>query len=140
MKSSRLLSLLALHIHALAIAAPQPVAVEKDGVLRNAEGRTLYVFAKDTGGKSTCNDPCSKSWPPFLAQQGAKALQQFSLITRDGGGVQWAYMGQPLYYFKGDTEMGEMNGEGMAGLWHVARSAAASNAPAKADPAAFNSY
>jgi predicted lipoprotein with Yx(FWY)xxD motif len=37
----------------------------KGKVLTNDKGMTLYVFDKDSGGKSPCNGPCAGNWPPF---------------------------------------------------------------------------
>jgi len=42
-------------------------ATEKDGVLVNGAGMTLYTFDKDAGGKSACNGPCAGNWPPLMA-------------------------------------------------------------------------
>ena len=36
--------------------------------LAGEDGKTLYVFTKDTGGKSVCNGDCAKSWPPFTLE------------------------------------------------------------------------
>ncbi|TAM49516.1 MAG: hypothetical protein EPN57_23890 [Paraburkholderia sp.] len=37
------------------------------------------------------------------------------------GKHQWTHEGHPLYRFAGDKMAGEKNGEGFAGLWHVAK-------------------
>ena len=36
-------------------------------VVVDGSGRTLYLFAKDTGPKSMCAGSCAASWPPFTA-------------------------------------------------------------------------
>ncbi|MDR6626870.1 hypothetical protein [Caulobacter segnis] len=41
---------------------------------------TLYVFAKDTLGKSACNDPCTRNWP-LEAKITAVAVGDYTLIT-----------------------------------------------------------
>jgi len=54
----------------------QPAKVadtSKGKALVDAKGMTLYVFDKDTGGKSTCNGPCATNWPPLAAAVDAKA-------------------------------------------------------------------
>jgi len=46
---------------------PMPAKVAdtaKGKALVNAQGMTLYVFDRDTAGKSTCNGPCAQNWPP----------------------------------------------------------------------------
>jgi len=42
-------------------------------------------------------------------------------IERKDGSKQWAKDGKPLYFWVGDTEPGETNGDGVGGVWHVAR-------------------
>ena len=34
-------------------------------ILEDGQGRTLYLFAKDTGTTSTCTGPCAGQWPPL---------------------------------------------------------------------------
>ncbi len=94
--------------------------VEKDGVLTNKEGRTLYTFDKDSAGKSNCSGGCAAAWPPFAVANPALAGGDFSIVAREDGGTQWAFKGKPLYYFAGDTKPGERNGDGQGGTWHVA--------------------
>src|SRR5262245_2149434 len=36
-------------------------------ILANAQGRTLYIFTKDSNGTSACTDACAKAWPPATA-------------------------------------------------------------------------
>src|SRR5215467_3387077 len=36
-------------------------------ILVDAQGRTLYVFQRDSGTKSTCSGPCAIDWPPLRA-------------------------------------------------------------------------
>ncbi len=94
--------------------------VEKDGVLTNKEGRTLYTFDKDSAGKSNCSGGCAAAWPPFAVANPALAGGDFSIVAREDGGTQWAFKGKPLYFFAGDTKPGERNGDGQGGTWHVA--------------------
>ncbi len=64
-------------------------------------GRPLYTFNKDAeAGRSACVEECAKEFPPFMAASKATASGDWSLIARDGG-KQWAYQGQPLYYYTG---------------------------------------
>ncbi|HDR9764226.1 TPA: hypothetical protein QDC44_008515, partial [Burkholderia cepacia ATCC 25416] len=34
---------------------------------------------------------------------------------------QWAYRGRPLYRWKQDRKPGDAGGDGIGGMWHVAR-------------------
>jgi predicted lipoprotein with Yx(FWY)xxD motif len=37
-------------------------------ILVDSQGRTLYLFEKDTGPKSTCSGACTSAWPPFRTE------------------------------------------------------------------------
>ncbi len=94
-------------------------------VLTDDKGMTLYVFKNDTTpGKSACNGGCATNWPPATASAAptvAGATGAFTLITRDDGSKQVAYKGAPLYRFASDKAAGDTNGEGVAGIWSVAK-------------------
>ena len=113
-------SLLALTTAAWAADAPVKVA---DGVLVGANGMTLYTFDKDAAGsgKSVCNGPCATNWPPLAAAAGDTASGDYSIITRDDGAKQWASKGKPLYFWSKDQKVGDKTGDGLNGVWHVAK-------------------
>ena len=96
-------------------------AAEKNGVLTDAEGRTLYTFDRDSAGTSRCNGGCAAAWPPFATADIAKAAEGYSIVVRNDGGRQWALDGRPLYRFAGDARPGDALGDGQGGVWHVAR-------------------
>ena len=85
------------------------------------DGRTLYTYDKDDKGVSNCSGLCAAAWPPLLAPDSASATGSFTVITRSGGDNQWAYNGQPLYLYIGDSMPGDVDGDGADGIWHVAR-------------------
>jgi len=94
----------------------------KGKVLTNDNGMTLYVFDKDSAGKSACNGPCTGNWPPLAAAAGAMPMGNYSVITRDDGSKQWAYKGRPLYTWKNDKKPGDTTGDGfLNGAWHIAQ-------------------
>ena len=67
------------------------------------QGRTVYIFSKDTSSTSTCTGACTKEWPPYTEN-----------------GSQVVFKGHPLYFFANDTSSGDMNGQGLndfGGLW-----------------------
>jgi len=113
-------SLIALTTAAWAADAPVKVA---DGVLVGANGMTLYTFDKDAmgGGKSVCNGPCATNWLPLAAAAGDTAGGDYSIITRDDGAKQWASKGKPLYFWSKDQKVGDKTGDGLNGVWHVAK-------------------
>ena len=107
----------ALSLPAMAFAA-EP-AMMKDGVMVDHKGMTLYTFDKDTGGKSVCTGQCAENWPPLKAEAGAKDDGKWTVVKRDDGTMQWAYMGKPLYYFMKDAKPGDKAGDKMKDVWHV---------------------
>ena len=87
-------------------------------ILVDGSDRTLYLFAKDSGPKSTCSGACSANWPPFTTrskpQAGSGASSSAIKTTkRSDGKLQVIYNGHPLYYYSGDQSAGQMNGEGV---------------------------
>jgi predicted lipoprotein with Yx(FWY)xxD motif len=94
-------------------------------VLVDSDGRTLYGFEGDGGGRSSCYGACARAWPPLLtegAPQPSNGTSAAKLGTthRKDGRTQVTYAGHPLYAYSGDHGPGEANGEGAAafgGRW-----------------------
>ena len=139
---TRLLSMLLL---ALALATPlatRGVAAQDDAFLTVAEapgigayladaaGMTLYLFTPDTEpNASTCDGDCAEAWPP-LAPADDMALPagvpgELTTFDRADGTQQVAYNGIPLYYYAADTATGDVNGEGVGGVWFAVAPGAA---------------
>jgi predicted lipoprotein with Yx(FWY)xxD motif len=89
-------------------------------ILTDANGMTLYTFDKDTAGTSNCYDECAANWPPLIAAAGATPDEEYTLVERKDGTMQWAYDGKPLYLWKKDAKPGDMTGDGVNDVWHVA--------------------
>ncbi len=94
--------------------------------LTGEEGKTLYVFTKDTGSTSVCYDQCATNWPPFLLE-GSENVEAaggvtgtFATTKRTDGSTQVTYNGAPLYYYVADTKAGDVTGQGVGGVWYVA--------------------
>ena len=95
--------------------------------LVDAQGRTLYVFGKDTGTKSMCSGACASNWPPATTsghpKAGSKVDQaMLGTSTRSDGTTQLTYNGHPLYRYAGDAAAGDTNGQGLTffgGTWNV---------------------
>ena len=95
---------------------------QKGKVLIDDKGMTLYVFDKDSAGKSACNGPCAGNWPPLMATTSSSAVGDYTIITRDDGSKQWAYKGRPLYTSHNDKAPGDISGDGfLNGAWHIAK-------------------
>jgi predicted lipoprotein with Yx(FWY)xxD motif len=105
---------------AYAAGPPQVTQTDKGPALADAKGMTLYVFDKDSGGKSACTGKCAENWPPLTADAAAAPPAGYSVITRDDGQKQWAYKGKPLYGWVKDTKPGDTTGDGVGGSWHIA--------------------
>ncbi|NQZ80515.1 MAG: hypothetical protein HRT52_05810 [Colwellia sp.] len=110
------------------LSKPSSMAVNDNGSLVLAEsGLSLYTFDNDSPGASTCDgtpedtDTCAGKWPPLLASNGAVASSDMTIITRSDGSMQWALKGMPLYHWFQDTAQGDINGDGINGIWHLAR-------------------
>ena len=90
--------------------------------LTDAKGMTLYVYDKDTKGVSSCTGTCAVNWPPYIAKDTtAKLPQDVTLVKRADGSMEYAYNNMPLYYYKADAKPGDTNGDGVGGVWHVAK-------------------
>lgn len=92
--------------------------------LTDSEGRTLYLFINDTEmGVSTCGGDCLKNWPAYTAAEPLTLPEgvdgELTLVDTPDGVKTVAYNGIPLYYFGGDTEAGQTNGQGIGGVWWV---------------------
>jgi predicted lipoprotein with Yx(FWY)xxD motif len=92
-------------------------------VLTDSHGRTLYWFAPDTSGKSTCYGTCAQYWPPVAgpAHAGNGVTGTLGTVQRTGGGLQEIYNGHPLYTYVGDNGPGQAHGNNVnlnGGLWH----------------------
>jgi predicted lipoprotein with Yx(FWY)xxD motif len=104
-------------------------------ILVDSRGRTLYLFQKDKGSKSTCTGACASAWPPLRATRkptagsGARA-SLISTTSRSDGAPQVTYHGHPLYLFTGDQKAGDTSGQGVnafGALWYTVTSAGNTN-------------
>ncbi|MCW2683483.1 MAG: hypothetical protein JWP33_1396 [Blastococcus sp.] len=103
-----------------------------------ADGRTVYVFDEDTAGTSTCTGSCAGLWPPLPADTAEPAVDgvpgDVGTITRDDGTMQVTLGGMPLYTYVGDSDAGDVTGQGVEGVWWVvaADGTAVTGAPSSA--------
>jgi predicted lipoprotein with Yx(FWY)xxD motif len=111
-------------------------------MLVDSQGRTLYLFKKDTNGKSSCSGQCATFWPPLIASgkpvAGAGVKASLLGTTKRGDGrMQVTYNHHPLYRFASDTKKGQTNGEGVDGFgakWFVVSPSGASIVKAPSSP------
>ena len=94
-------------------------------IIVDAQGKTLYYFANDvaSNGTSACNGQCMAIWPPFytstITVSAPLGPADFGFITRADGSKQTTYYGWPLYYYSGDKNPGDVNGENFNKIWFV---------------------
>lgn len=100
--------------------------------LVDAKGMTLYIFTRDTVGKSAATAAVLANWPIFYAATvtvpSSLTAGDFGSITRDDGSKQSTFKGMPLYYFVRDQAPGDWAGQGLNGVWWIIN-------PAKFPPA-----
>jgi len=106
-----------------ATTPPAKVVLTKQGpTLVDLKGMTLYTYERDTTGKtSNCNGKCTESWVPLSATVDAKAIGDFTVISRNDGSKMWAYRYRPLYTSPADKAPGDANGNATTLQWRVAR-------------------
>ena len=111
--------------------------------LAGPDGRTLYYFTKDvTPGQSACAGDCLVAWPPLLVSEGQPIAAgdgvtgTLAAAPQADGSLQATYRGRPLYYWQGDTEAGQTNGQGVNDVWFVADVSGNLPASATASPSA----
>jgi predicted lipoprotein with Yx(FWY)xxD motif len=93
-------------------------------ILVDSEGMTLYMFTVDQPNQSNCDEGCLQAWPPLLAEGEVEAGDGVdpTLIGTgtmlDGRSIV-TYNEMPLYYWVGDTQPGDINGQGVNDVWFV---------------------
>jgi predicted lipoprotein with Yx(FWY)xxD motif len=99
--------------------------------MTDANGNTLYFFARDADGTNNCTSAtCMPLWPVYYEAniKVPKALkaEDFGTRTTTDGRQQTTYKGWPLYYYAPGTTgvntreaPGATGGNGIGGIWHV---------------------
>jgi len=131
---------------------PTPPEVKNDGVtlstsatlgsyLTDKNGRSLYFFATDANGQTSCTGGCEAVWPAFFVDNltadklgTGLTLSDFATITTTSGKKQLTYKGWPLYYYAPVTSgdgyggggnkpeaAGQTTGDGIDGTWFIAK-------------------
>lgn len=96
-------------------------------ILVDSKGRTVYLFEKDTGPKSTCFGACATEWPPVTTNGKPTAgkgvtVSMVGTTTRSDGKTQVTYNGHPLYLFEADQKPGDATGQNVDAFgakWYV---------------------
>lgn len=118
--------------------APEPfytvMLANKEAIgnyLVDPQAMALYYFTNDRQGVqavrplSNCSGQCLVNWPAFWANEiiAPSLLKKtdFGEIDRTEGGKQLTYKGWPLYYYIGDINPGDTKGDGLNGVWFLAK-------------------
>jgi predicted lipoprotein with Yx(FWY)xxD motif len=117
-------------------------------ILTDSQGRTVYLFQKDTGTTSTCTGACASNWPAVTTK--AKPTVGTGLTAsavgttnRSDGSRQVTYKGHPLYRFSGDQNPGDVNGQGINAFganWYVVSPAGAAITSQSSSGGSSNGY
>jgi predicted lipoprotein with Yx(FWY)xxD motif len=100
---------------------PATVGIATTGlgsILVDAQGRTLYLFQKDSGTTSACTGACATFWPPLTVTgtptvgNGANATL-LSTAKQSNGKTQVVYNGHLVYLYTGDHNPGDTTGQGL---------------------------
>jgi predicted lipoprotein with Yx(FWY)xxD motif len=101
----------------LAVASTSLGKVVVDG-----QGMTVYVYDMDTKGAtaSACTGACASLWPAVEVTgtpQVSGVSGTVGTIKATDGGEQLTIDGWPVYTYASDTAAGDVNGQGVGGIW-----------------------
>lgn len=94
-------------------------------IVVDGDGMTAYMFDKDTQGTKTsaCTGVCLSQWPPILSDSATPEADgvtgTLATIDTPDGEHQVTLDGWPLYTYAGDAAKGDVNGQGVQGIWWV---------------------
>ncbi|MGW7256394.1 hypothetical protein [Streptomyces sp. NPDC054834] len=93
-------------------------------VVTDDKGMTLYRYSKDqaTPSKWTCAGACTQTWMPVIVGDSVQTsgVEKGLLGTVHRNGMkQLTLAGWPLYRYVGDTEAGQVNGQGQGKEWYA---------------------
>jgi predicted lipoprotein with Yx(FWY)xxD motif len=94
-------------------------------IVTDGDGMVVYQYDADTqgSGSSACSGSCLSNWPAVPGGADAPTLTgitgDVTTITGTDGNPQLALNGWPLYYFAGDVNAGDTNGQAVGGVWWV---------------------
>lgn len=95
-------------------------------MLFDSRRQAIYIFQRDSRGKTVCYGECARAWPPVLtdgeprAREGVRQSLLGTVRRRDGK-RQVTYAGRPLYFYdhEGPGEVRCHNVNLNGGLWWV---------------------
>ncbi len=88
-------------------------------VLVDSAGLTLYTYAKDTGTTATCTGACAKAWPAAMASGTPTSSTDVTAKITVSDSGQLLVGGHPVYTYAADKAAGDVNGQGVGGVWYA---------------------
>ena len=91
-------------------------------VIVDGKGMTAYYYLPDVpnSGVSTCTGGCLVHWPAIISKTSTPVVEgvtaKVSVIPATN---QILINGRPIYTFAGDQRVGDVNGQGVGGIWYV---------------------
>ena len=107
-------------------AAELSVGESKAGqIVVAGQGLSVYYFTKDTkdSGTSACTGDCLVAWPPVTSTTATPTVNgvtgKVGTIPTADGKMQVTINGMPIYYYSKDQAAGDINGQGVGGVWFL---------------------
>jgi predicted lipoprotein with Yx(FWY)xxD motif len=107
-------------------AAVLSVGQSKAGQIVVADqGLSVYYFTKNTkdSGTSACTGDCLVAWPPVTSTTATPTVNgvtgKIGTIPTTDGKMQVTINGMPIYYSAKDQGPGDINGQGVGGVWYL---------------------
>ena len=94
-------------------------------IVVDGKGMTAYYFTKDVkdSGVSACAGDCATAWPAIEATSDTPTVEGVTgtvgTIPTADGAKQITIDGMPIYTFAKDAAAGDVNGQGVNGVWWV---------------------
>lgn len=88
-------------------------------LLTTGLNESVYARESDTADTSTCDDACLKTWQPIVAPALARETDEWTLLERSPGVLQWVFRGKPLYKYSRDFRSWSQLGSDQPGWSNV---------------------
>ncbi|MEC5191393.1 MULTISPECIES: COG4315 family predicted lipoprotein [unclassified Arthrobacter] len=95
-------------------------------IVVDGRGMSVYFYTKDVkgSGASACTGGCVAAWPAVLAASDTPMVDGVTgtvgtIATLDGK-KQLTLNGLPVYYYAKDLAAGDILGQGVGSVWHLA--------------------
>ncbi|HEY4899090.1 MAG TPA: hypothetical protein VIH79_05155 [Candidatus Nanopelagicaceae bacterium] len=91
-------------------------------IIVDGKGMTAYYYQPDVpnSGVSTCTGGCLVHWPAITSASATPVVSGITAtVTVIASSSQIVVNGRPIYTFAGDSKPGDVNGQGIAGIWYV---------------------